>query len=120
LKLKFIIIVQEDETVDLKEAIDLQDLMNPGKGAYFEVEVKEEPEKDLSNDYFKAEDVYKNILTIDDETADLCEKEGLDHFEAMAKRMEDITEEKDGGVLKKVMIVTRRKNTEVRVWPTQR
>lgn len=96
----------EEGCVDLKEGIDLQDLQDPKKGAFFEVDpksVKEENTEDWTNDYFKAEDVYKNLLSINDESDDLCDKEGLNYFREMMKKMEDVTDGKDGGVFKKVI-----------------
>ena len=60
-------------------------------------------ETDTTNQYFPGEEVYKNLLMVDDETAEICDREGLEKFEVLIKKMEDITENKDGGVYKRLV-----------------
>ncbi|XP_076453238.1 inactive peptidyl-prolyl cis-trans isomerase FKBP6-like isoform X2 [Babylonia areolata] len=93
-----------EEPVDLKEAINIQDLQDPNKGAQFEVDVSNvKPESEFNNSVFPGEDVYANILHVDEETSNLCDREGLDTFEVLQRNMEDITETQDGGVFKQVL-----------------
>lgn len=90
--------------MDLKEAINLEDLRDPNKGSLFEVDTSNvKAESDLTNSAFPGEDVFANLLRVDDETTEICDKEGLELFEVMQRRMEDITETQDGGVHKKIM-----------------
>lgn len=60
-------------------------------------------ESDTSNKYFPGEEVYHNLLKVDPEVGDTCDREGLEKFEVLERRMEDVTENKDGGVLKMVL-----------------
>ena len=60
-------------------------------------------ETNPTNQCFPGDEVYKNLLTVDDETADACDREGLEKFEVLLKKMEDITENKDGGVFKRLV-----------------
>ncbi|XP_070204131.1 inactive peptidyl-prolyl cis-trans isomerase FKBP6-like [Littorina saxatilis] len=96
----------DEGSVDLKEGIDLQDLRDPNKGADFEIDissVKPVDKSDTSNKYFPGEEVYHNLLKVDPEVGDTCDREGLETFEVLERRMEDVTENKDGGVLKMVL-----------------
>ena len=68
------------------------------KNSFFNFE-----ETETSNKLFPGEEVFKNILTMDDETAEICDREGLEKFEVLQRQMEDVTEDKDGGVFKKLI-----------------
>lgn len=89
-------------SVGLKEPIDLQDLQNPEKGSVFEIDqssVNPEEAEEAANTYFKGEDVYKNLMRVEDDVAQDIDN-GMEPFEAMMKRMEDVSN--DGGVWKKI------------------
>ncbi|KAK7476593.1 hypothetical protein BaRGS_00032139 [Batillaria attramentaria] len=92
---------QDAGSVELKEPIDLHDLQDPQKGATFEVDQSSVyPDETTSNAYFRGEEVYRNLLRLDDDVAADVDN-GMEPFDAMLRRMEDISG--DGGVWKKVI-----------------
>ena len=60
-------------------------------------------EDDLSNQTFDGAEVCENILHINDQDADECDKEDASMFSLLEQRMEDVTTAMDGGVLKRML-----------------
>nr|KAG5691902.1 hypothetical protein BaRGS_033348 [Batillaria attramentaria] len=69
-------------------------------GATYEKEKFFAPNETTSNAYFRGEEVYRNLLRLDDDVAADVDN-GMEPFDAMLRRMEDISG--DGGVWKKVI-----------------
>eukprot|EP00057_Strongylocentrotus_purpuratus_P001741 XP_001201219.3 PREDICTED: inactive peptidyl-prolyl cis-trans isomerase FKBP6 [Strongylocentrotus purpuratus] len=89
-------------TVELNKGLVLNDLQSES-GAQFEVKTPKELTDPDTDAYFETEEVFKQLnrecLGEDDDGED----EGLAPFEKIAKKMEDITPEKDRKVLKSLL-----------------
>lgn len=89
-------------TVELNKGLVLNDLQSES-GAQFEIKTPKELTDPDTDAYFETEEVFKQLnrecLGEDDDGED----EGLAPFEKIAKKMEDITPEKDRKVLKSLL-----------------
>merc|ERR1719427_2026005 len=89
---------EDKVAIDLKDSgIDLHDLRNE-RDVQFEVDPRSMEEEDPQTAYFDNEDLFKqlNFDCLNDGDAD----DDLTPFQRIAKDLTDITENKDGGVLK--------------------
>ncbi|XP_041350323.1 inactive peptidyl-prolyl cis-trans isomerase FKBP6-like [Gigantopelta aegis] len=98
--------LMDEPCINLKEGIDLKDLKDPNsEGVVFEVEEEQQPlETERMNTYFDTEEIVRNLYQPDDSSScDDDEDDDRSPFERRMSKMEDITEEHNGRVMKKVL-----------------
>ncbi|KAL4224000.1 Inactive peptidyl-prolyl cis-trans isomerase fkbp6 [Mactra antiquata] len=105
--------IQEEEnpTVTLADAIDLNDLRKPeSQGVFFEVKEQTNDLDDVlhgeqtDNTCYDPDELCKNLYRGDEsDSNDEDEDDERTHFEQLAAKMTDISPDKDGGVLKQIL-----------------